>query len=265
MNCRELHEHFEQGRDEQGRAEQDRAESGGPDRSQFDQHIASCANCRQFVCARKQLQEGLRLVRESAIPAPESLDATVLLAYRRHVAERESANLTPIQDRWPLGRWRWALAAAVIVLSIGLYFSARTPHGRIAEEATQSPAVHLPSPPVAKKDPAQPVSLKPVQTAASQKRTPHSATHPVTRTVENAPTQVSLTQRPRPIPEEFRSLMYCDPLSCAGAMELIHVQLPSAFVTRPVSRVQRNGVVNADVLVGPDGIARGIRIEEVEQ
>src|SRR5262249_53486263 len=61
-------------------------------------------------------------------------------------------------------------------------------------------------------------------------------------------------------PQEFRSLMYCDEISCDGGMNVVRVQLPalpSGFLpaantgTRPVS---------ADVLVGADGFARGIRI-----
>ena len=57
--------------------------------------------------------------------------------------------------------------------------------------------------------------------------------------------------------------MYCDELSCVGAMEMIRVQLPSSRVAglTPASTLP-NGVIFADVLVGPDGIARSIRIEE---
>jgi hypothetical protein len=54
-------------------------------------------------------------------------------------------------------------------------------------------------------------------------------------------------------------------LSCDGAMDLIRVQLPSSLLARPASAFrQTSGPVNADVLIGPDGIARGIRIEEPE-
>jgi hypothetical protein len=59
--------------------------------------------------------------------------------------------------------------------------------------------------------------------------------------------------------------MYCDELSCPQDMEMIRVQLPSSAMPRQVSGfMQTNGSVTADVLVGPDGIARGIRLEEIE-
>ena len=54
--------------------------------------------------------------------------------------------------------------------------------------------------------------------------------------------------------------MYCDELSCDGGMEVVRVQLPSlaaGFMSVPTAG---NRVVTADVLVGADGFARGIRI-----
>jgi hypothetical protein len=67
------------------------------------------------------------------------------------------------------------------------------------------------------------------------------------------------------MPEGFRSLMYCDALSCPGDMDMIRVQLPASAMARQVPGfIQTSGSVTADVLVGPDGIARGIRLEEIE-
>jgi hypothetical protein len=67
------------------------------------------------------------------------------------------------------------------------------------------------------------------------------------------------------MPEGFRSLMYCDALSCSGDMDMIRVQLPASAMARQVPGfIQTSGSVTADVLVGPDGIARGIRLEEIE-
>jgi HAMP domain-containing protein len=58
----------------------------------------------------------------------------------------------------------------------------------------------------------------------------------------------------------FQNLMYCDALSCSGAMEVIRMQLPVAAMNRDPALQQRNGIVLADVLIGSDGIARAIRI-----
>ena len=62
------------------------------------------------------------------------------------------------------------------------------------------------------------------------------------------------------LPPDFRSLMYCDELSCSGPMEVIRMQLPASDLLFAPGSNSANGTVLADVLVGPDGIARGIRI-----
>jgi hypothetical protein len=59
--------------------------------------------------------------------------------------------------------------------------------------------------------------------------------------------------------------MYCDALSCPEAMDLIRVQVPTAAMPGQVSGfIDPSGSVTADVLVGADGIARGIRFEVKE-
>ena len=54
--------------------------------------------------------------------------------------------------------------------------------------------------------------------------------------------------------------MYCDELSCDGGMEVVRVQLPSLPAGLMPVPTAGNRVVTADVLVGADGFARGIRI-----
>jgi hypothetical protein len=95
--------------------------------------------------------------------------------------------------------------------------------------------------------------------------TPHAAAishtpelpkpHAVVAVKRPHPAQLALT----PV-SGFQSLMYCDPLSCPGAMDVIRIQIPVSAVNRlPASR-PANGYVQADVVVGSDGFARAIRI-----
>lgn len=65
-----------------------------------------------------------------------------------------------------------------------------------------------------------------------------------------------------PLPTGFQSLMYCDQLSCAGAMDVIRVQLASPVLGVSSVSPKASNFVSADVLVGSDGIARGIRVVE---
>lgn len=214
-------------------------------------HIASCAECSQFAEERQSLAKSLQLVRESVSPVSMSLDAAVLANYRRFLGERQAASKAQMhKTRFPLFL-RWGAAAALLLIA-----------GAIAWYSTRKPIKTIAAPP-----PIQPSSTTVAAVPATQPAQPrirsahrlvstahkHSAPanlHPAARTVAS-------------IPDYFRSLMYCDELSCDGAMEMIRVQLPSSVLARPTSAFRSaNGLVNADVLIGPDGIARGIRIDE---
>lgn len=250
MNCRDLHAYFEQ----------NPAAGTQSDGGSVGRHISDCADCRTFVEEQRRLQERLRIVRESVLPASESLDTRVLAAYRRHIAERNrvepAANLIPRS----VPVWIWALAAAILGVAI-LHFSTHTIHRTVADQTNALPvstsaAAKIPSPTEsAKSDLAATGSMRGkalLARPAGSSKGPSARHASLART---APVQSRSSGQ-----DEFRSLMYCDPLSCAGAMELIHVQLPSSLATSP-SRMPGD-FVNADVLVGTDGIARAIRIEE---
>ena len=64
------------------------------------------------------------------------------------------------------------------------------------------------------------------------------------------------------LPAKFQSLMYCDQISCPGAMEVIRMQFPPPLLGLAPRSGAANGLISADVLVGQDGIARGIRVIE---
>ena len=56
------------------------------------------------------------------------------------------------------------------------------------------------------------------------------------------------------------NLMYCDQISCSGALDIIRMQLPASPVAGDSTSAPAQDVVLADVLVGSDGVARAIRI-----
>ena len=250
MNCRDLHAYVEQ----------NPAALTQSDGGSVGRHVSDCADCRNFVEDQRRLQQRLRIVRESVLPASESLDARVLAAYRRHMAERNRVEPAAILIPRSVPVWIWALAAAILGVGI-LYFSAHTIHRIVADQknalpASMSAAAKTPSPAESpKSDMAATGSMRGkalLARPAGSSKGPSARHASLART---APVQSRSSGQ-----EEFRSLMYCDPLSCAGAMELIHVQLPSSLAAS-TSRMPGD-FVNADVLVGTDGIARAIRIEE---
>jgi len=72
--------------------------------------------------------------------------------------------------------------------------------------------------------------------------------------VEPAPSQVGATW------PGYSNLMYCDPLVCSGPMPVVRIRVPARQVSPDVNPGAGDGYVNADVVIGPDGVARAIRV-----
>lgn len=235
MTCEEIRTHMEQGRKTREFCSD----------SPFVAHLRSCAECSQFVEERQSLGKNLQLVRESMSAVPEALDAAVLAAYRRFMAEREAMSRAQVRKAYFPLRLRWgAVAALVLIASAIAFYSTGKPTRTMA---------------------APPAPSSKAAAVMPQKAAAHPQIRPVRRTVSPAPRVPPSTRTVASIPDDFRSLMYCDPLSCDGVMDMIRVQLPSSLLARPASTFrQTSRPVNADVLIGADGIARGIRIDERE-
>jgi hypothetical protein len=58
----------------------------------------------------------------------------------------------------------------------------------------------------------------------------------------------------------YSNLMYCDPVVCSGPMQVVHIKVPVEQVRPGVGQTEGKSFVNADVVVGPDGVARAIRV-----
>ena len=249
MTCEDLRRYFEENmHDAELRS----------DHGALEEHISTCADCRRFVEAETELRKNLRLVRESAPPVSQSVDEAVVLTYRRFLAEEHEHSANVVFHRFRFGSARaWsAIAAAVLVGASFWLFALRktvtTTRPPTAHELTVVRTAH-----VVTQNPTTPV----VRTAKHRPALTERAPQPHSDRLPEA-TAVSVA---RSLPDGFRSLMYCDALSCSGDMNMIRVQLPSYSMPRQVSgSIQAVRSVTADVLVGPDGIARGIRLEEIE-
>lgn len=246
MTCAEMHALFESDL----RAPIDLAHTG----AEFSEHMAKCPECVRLIEEQMDLAKCLLVMRDSAPAIPASLDASVLAGYRMYRIER-SRSVAAVTLARPISHrraFRWAAAvtfAAVIALgTIVLLIPGRhaVTNPTLAERPPITAQVPVPASTSGAVVPG-PVRKKPKSAAVTLKRT--------------GPATI-VAQADNPIPAGFQSLMYCDPLSCPGAMDVIRVELPSpAFGLGAVSPNAR-GVVFADVLVGSDGIARGIRVVE---
>jgi len=247
MTCKELRWYFEDHlRDAEVRCA----------RGAVAEHAATCPECSRFVAEQRELGKSLREIRESVGPVPELVDASVLLNYRRHMADQSARHRVAIDGKFrPRLAWGLAALAATLLVMAGLVLRSRHLRTGTAVNATSSET--------------NTVSVREAPTNRAPESQRRVQPRPVTagRVSRSAPERTaSLPARTaRSMPEGFGSLMYCDELSCPQDMQMIRVQIPSSAMPRQVSSLIRtSGSVTADVLVGPDGIARGIRLEEIE-
>ena len=248
MTCKELRWYFEDHlRDAEVRSA----------RGAVLEHISTCVDCSRFVARQRELGKDLRWVRESAPDVPQSVDRSVILNYRRYLAAKRQRFAMPAIYRFPIAsRWKWSAISAVALLGISVWvLSARKTASSPPPETTGQPTIVPSTQLVAQNSPR--AAVKP----ARHSHVPHRASRSsADQNWASAPVRPART-----LPDGFRSLMYCDALSCPEAMDLIRVQVPTTAMPGQVSGfINSSGSVTADVLVGADGIARGIRFEGEE-
>lgn len=209
-------------------------------------HLAHCTECARFVEVRHELGAGLRLVRESAPESSAALEAAVLANYRRRIP----GDLPLVRSRprrFTVVSWTAAAAAVLALVAALILHSAR-------RLETSNLKIESAQPPMAQPDTSEKGANRVPWTNAASSPTTRGRS---ARQPRRAP-QLATTKRKAS--EDFRSLMYCDALSCGGVMQVIRVQLPSSAVAFEPAAASPDGAIYADVLVGSDGIARGIRV-----
>jgi hypothetical protein len=220
--------------------------------SELAEHVGTCPECGRFIDDRKLLATHLDRVR-AAVPAiPASLDTAVIANYRRHMAERAVVsgahswrfNVQPAL----FGAIAVAFAVAVAYAAIA-FFAPGEPAGWASRQRGAPPA-QAPAPISANKEipPRHRTSRKPRE--ATQARAHRGEMQAMEGTAGST------------LSPTFQSLVYCDQISCPGALEIIRLQLSSPALGITAEPGRQNRIISADVLVGADGIARGIRVVE---
>jgi hypothetical protein len=246
MTCHDLHTYFESDR------------HGAVDllpHTEVTEHITGCVDCNRFVEERAELKRYMRLLRDSAPQIPASLDDCVVAKYRSHMLERLSASNLPSAKRYLDLRtslaWAAAVTFATIVAGVGMFLF--------------GPNQQTPQPPPAHEIEAHQQAILPQgRTDGNATLRPHSLHRKTlnssgsSRRRANDPELVA--EQSSSSPTSFEGLMYCDQISCPGALEVIRVQLSAPAWGGKPGLERTNDIVFADVLVGPDGIARGIRV-----
>jgi len=216
-------------------------------------HMEICADCRRLADAEDEITSSLQMVREIAPAVPASLDLAVIAAYRKQFDRAAPSSMAVIpKSSQMIGRLAWAgLAAAVVIGAVLLMVNRKTgPPVRPTVATGRTAAVVPPEPPRVQR------TLSVAQAAHAMAKKAHRP-RMVRPAAHDTPTDAVARYTPSP---GFQNLMYCDALSCSGAMEVIRIQVPASAINRVPAWQSTNGFVQADVVVGSDGVARAIRI-----
>jgi hypothetical protein len=244
MTCQEVHNYFRVYL---------RVNSGVLPDIELTEHISGCPRCHHFFKEQKQLNHDLHFLRHSVPAIPASVDAAVISKYRSYLSERPHPTASaPVGRQITNIRGALGLAAAVIFAILVAY------SGMLLFTPAQFNLV-------GRQDTVQQRTTS-LSTAAYERTTRAKISRKDLRfhrhSVKQANAAVPFAERDHPFPTRFQSLMYCDQLSCPGAMDLIRVQLPSPVLGVTPASSRTNEIVFAEVLVGSDGIVRGIRVVE---
>ena len=235
MTCNELRLHLE---------------NGGPVDAE---HLEGCAECRRLVDFQEEAGRHLRLALQTTRDVPGSVDLAVMTAYREYASQRtapKSVSSLRLRANTSMIRVGFAAVAVMLIAAVVVFFASSSVVRRNGLRSARSSTAEIlrqTRPESASEGPA----AQPAATKVTVRR--HLAIH---KSLVTPAVPVATSS----LPAGFQSLMYCDPLSCFGTMEIIRMQLPASAVTRGWAAERQDGTVVADVLVGPDGIARAIRI-----
>lgn len=257
-------------------------------------HVAACPRCAERVAAEARVTQALRALADADRhrEAPAHVEVMARAVWRGAAVAHASARMAPTPATSAIAWWRPAAAAAVIAIAVtgvGVSMWSRptgrqSPGQREGEAASsasiESSAASAPRVPAAStsaanatgvvegEPPPRPLGV----TARESTRTPLASrgvrrttgAASASRTANAASTPASTASaasRARAESLAFVPLPYAEPLRPTEVRQIVRVAVPQTTLLMAglTASTPAESVV-ADVLVGEDGIARGIRI-----
>jgi hypothetical protein len=226
-------------------------------RAQALAHAAECAACAARLADERSLAAGLRALaaQDEPLAAPASVEAALLTAFRQQ-AQGSAPSVTSLRSRAP--RWLWA-AAAILLIGI-LTLAVR---GRLSGNSqASSPNV------IARATPTvTPVAVEQKQSVAFKPNSPATdkAAPKQLRVARKRPSQREQVERylvESEIATDFLPLSDAVGLSRPERLQIIRVNMPRVALASfglPMSFERATEPVQADLVVGSDGLPRAIR------
>jgi hypothetical protein len=217
-------------------------------------HAQSCAQCGTRLARQQSVADGLRALalQEQAINAPAQLGAALQAAFERQRTVSVQEHFSPVragQRSLSWLNWRWAAAAAVLLVVFGL---AAASWWR-ARSQVAPPTVETITRVIKEQSPKTPSGLE-VDVAANA-----------------SPMPVKLRPQLRKKSERRRtddygaliSLMPIAPTETEEFQQVVRMQIPRSTLRLwglPLNDESNSGPVNAEVYFSENGVARAIRL-----
>ncbi|MEO8436387.1 MAG: hypothetical protein ABI596_15910 [Pyrinomonadaceae bacterium] len=249
-------------------------------------HVAGCEQCAQILTAQNELSESLHSLAEEmqVLQAPPHLEAQLLAAHRSQTRS------LAIQSSQP-PRLYWITAvAALLLLVLGLMVWRVRPNSEppvstagksnsVLEPAAGSPGARQSLLVPVGVNPTAPPSANgaPDQRDTQPKRVNHKASRfgrrfaaaaqlakhkREERAIKEQANALAANAEPAEVATDFVPVGYVSALDLQEGGQLVRVELPRLALASfglPVNMDRVDERVKADVLVGPDGLARAIR------
>jgi hypothetical protein len=232
----------------------------------------------------RKLLEALRAVRESVEqePVPQRVEDELRMAFRREMKSRKPAlmSMPKTRTRWARFSWQIAAAAACVAVLAGVSLwrmgieqpattavVKRSGEKPVVTERAEA-AVAMPSEgeapkPLPARVAAKRRAIRQGQVVASRSAVKSRDEVPRPVTAETELESEPLTGRPQTaLMTEFVAVPYAPPFAPSDRGQLIRLQVPRQAMRRfgfPVNIERWSDRVEADVLMGEDGIARAVR------
>src|SRR5262245_62151762 len=218
-------------------------------------HAEGCARCSERLEEEKELSAGVKavVVEIAQRAAPRHVEAALLAAFRERVAAANSPAVVTMPTRsWHSTYWRIEAIAAMILISASAVFWQHFRSSNQKHDANWS-SVSIPN-------------TNGDETARSA--SPEQAIDPVPDKTEQPPNRRTRRQHSESVSNEtevvteFFALTEDEHLDSLDSLQVMRVELPGsalASVGLPVDASTASEPVIADVVLGPDGLARAIR------
>lgn len=223
------------------------------------EHAETCVHCAALLTEERALSAQLRALsaaaRAEALPA--QIETALLAAFRQRAVAPAAAPVTPNKRNWLLA------VAALLLLGLGLSLAgwiAAPPEPATTAGASTPKAINSPAPKVSetpgKSEPGAPQTAR-FNAEAKVERPQRRWLRAVGHQSPNADGQ------PRELVSEFFSVIQGSELIPLEGGQIVRVRMPRANLI-PLgihfNQERADEIIQADVLVSHDGLARAIRL-----